>query len=93
MKMKAVDQLHISALGADTMPAGTEFEVSASLAADLEKKGLAVRVTEEASDQMSDEPKPEAGKTEAAKAEEAPANKAEQPPANKATKPSRKKKG
>jgi len=44
MKMKVVDQLHLSALGPHTMGKNTEFEVSDDQAADLEKRGLAVRV-------------------------------------------------
>lgn len=71
MKMKAKDQLHLSALGPNTMAAGTEFDVSDALAEELEKKGLATRVDAPA-------------EAEAEKAEATPANKAEPTPANKA---------
>ena len=67
MKMKVVDQLHISQLGPNTMGKGTIFECSDALAADLEKRGLAVPV---------DKPAP-------VKKEKAPKNKSETAPKNK----------
>lgn len=42
--MKAADTLHISAVKADNILPGEEFEVSAPVADDLEARGLAVRV-------------------------------------------------
>lgn len=41
MKLKVRDQLHLSALGPDTMGKGHEFEVSDDVGADLMKRGLA----------------------------------------------------
>lgn len=72
MKMKVVDQLHLSALGPATMAKGAEFEVSDPLGKDLEQKGLATRV----------EPAKTATDS-AAKSEPAPANKKEPAPVNK----------
>lgn len=43
MKMKVVDQLHLSSISPHTMGKGHEFEVSDEMAADLEKRGLATR--------------------------------------------------
>jgi chaperone required for assembly of F1-ATPase len=44
MKMKALDQVSISSVKADTLRPGEEFEVSDALGTELEKKELAVRV-------------------------------------------------
>lgn len=41
--MKAVDTLHISAVGPHAIQAGAEFEVPTHVADDLEKRGLATR--------------------------------------------------
>ncbi len=70
VKMKAVDQLFVSSVSPDTMAPGQEFEVSTSVADDLEARGLAKRVG--------------GSKKEEAKAETAaPENKMEPEPANK----------
>lgn len=72
MKMKVVDQLHVSSVSPHAMGKGQEFEVSDAIGTDLEKRGLATRVEGEEA-------------IVAAKAEEAPPNKAERAaPANKA---------
>lgn len=65
MKMKVVDQLHLSALGPNTMGAGEIFECSDALAADLEKRGLAVPA----------EPRAKKEKAPKNKAEQPPKNK------------------
>lgn len=44
VRMKALDQLHISSVQADTLAPGEEFEVSSSRADELEAAGLAERV-------------------------------------------------
>jgi hypothetical protein len=44
VKMKAVDQLHLSELGPDTLQPGQTFETDAVSAKSLEKRGLARRV-------------------------------------------------
>lgn len=80
MKMKVVDQLHISSVGPEVMGKGKEFEVSAAVGKELEKKGHAVRVDQDEDDQHENSQEP----AQAEKAEEAPANKAEPAPANKA---------
>jgi hypothetical protein len=67
--MTAVDQLHLSEVGPDTLAPGAEFETSETFAAELEKRGLATRA---------------AGKAASApdnKAEPAPDNKAVAPEA------------
>lgn len=78
MRVRVVDQLHVSAVSSDTMPKGTEFEVSEPLAKELEAKGLVVRVETAESTEPAPAPTGE-------KAELAPANKAEKPPLNKAS--------
>lgn len=62
--MKAVDTLHISAVGPHSIQPGGEFEVSSHVADDLEKRGLATRADAKAA------PAPEN------KMDNAPANKA-----------------
>lgn len=71
MKMKVVDQLHLSAVSRDTMPAGHEFEVSDDLGGQLAAKGLAVPINEMAGESQKSEPPPQN------KAEPAPDNKAQ----------------
>jgi hypothetical protein len=71
VRMKANDTLHLSAVRADNLAPGEEFEVSGVFADDLESRGLATRL----------------GAKAGAKAEEAPANKAETAPVNKAAVP------
>lgn len=44
--MKANDTLHLSSVGPDNLQAGDKFEVSTSVADDLERRGLATRVGE-----------------------------------------------
>jgi hypothetical protein len=44
VELEVVDQLHISAVSADTMPAGTRFSVSADTAKGLIERGLARKV-------------------------------------------------
>jgi hypothetical protein len=68
-RMKVVDQLHLSAIGPNTMGKGTEFEVSDPVAADLERRGLAVRIGDEK------QKAPPANKMQAA-----PQNKSQKPP-------------
>lgn len=41
VELEVIDQLHISSVGAETMPAGTKFTVSADAAKDLIERGLA----------------------------------------------------
>jgi hypothetical protein len=41
VELEVIDQLHISSVSADTMPAGTRFTVSADAAKDLIDRGLA----------------------------------------------------
>lgn len=79
VKMKATDTLHISSLGPNSLTPGEEFEVSGQIADDLEKRGLASRVT--------DEPEP------VEKAEPAPENKAEAEPENKSVVSASRKRG
>lgn len=73
--MKAVDTLHISSVKADSLQPGEEFEVSGHIAEDLEKRGLAERVGEQA-EQKADE-------VSENKMEAAPANKAAKAPKSK----------
>lgn len=44
MKIKLIDQLHISEVSPDTLPGGTVIDVSDSTGADLVKRGLATKV-------------------------------------------------
>lgn len=44
IRMKALDQLHISSVKADTLIPGEEFEVTTARADELEAAGLAKRV-------------------------------------------------
>lgn len=44
VKMKAVDTMHISSVGAENIEAGATFEVNETEAAQLEKRKLATRV-------------------------------------------------
>lgn len=71
MKLKALDQIHISSVQADSLRPGQEFEVSDDLGEKMLKSlpGRLEQVAESAA---------------AAKAEQAPQNKAEDPPENKA---------
>lgn len=48
VKMKALDTLHISALGPDNLAPGEQFEVSEDVAASLETRGLATRISRKA---------------------------------------------
>ena len=68
-RMKVVDQLHISSVGPGVMGKGTEFEVSDPIAADLQRRGLAVTVDEEKARPAPDN-----------KMQPAPANKSAKPP-------------
>jgi hypothetical protein len=43
VELEVIDQLHISSVSADTMPAGTRFTVSADAAKGLIDRGLARR--------------------------------------------------
>jgi hypothetical protein len=70
IKMKAVDSLHLSEVGPDSLRPGEEFEISETFARELEERGLATRV--------------EAKPTKPAKAQPAPKNKAEAALENKA---------
>lgn len=44
MKLKAIDTLHVSAVGPDNIAPGAEFEVSDDMARQLIVRGLAVEV-------------------------------------------------
>jgi hypothetical protein len=44
VRMKALDTLHVSAVGPENILEGDEFEVPTSAADDLEERGLAKRV-------------------------------------------------
>lgn len=79
VKMRVVDQLHVSSVGPNTMAKGTEFEVSAATAKDLEKRGVATRV---GGDDGEEEAQPAA---QAEKAAPEPLNKMAAAPANKDT--------
>lgn len=91
MKMRVVDQLHVSSVGPNTMAKGAEFEISDDLGRSLAERGLAAPVgaAEKA------EPAP------SNKAEPAPANKSggvqddggEQHQATQAGEPTRGKRG
>lgn len=48
VKMKALDTLHISALGPDNIAPGEHFEVSDEVAKSLEERCLATRVAKKA---------------------------------------------
>jgi hypothetical protein len=80
MKLKALDQFHISSVSADTLKPGQEFHVSDSFGQELLKKHagkfecLDVPEAEEAT----------VTEDEKQKSEPAPQNKAEDAPANKA---------
>jgi hypothetical protein len=78
MKLRAIDQVHISSVKADSLRPGEEFEVSDAVGKDLMKahpdKFSAVEEGEQA----------EAAAATDAKSEPAPSNKAEDAPANKA---------
>jgi hypothetical protein len=74
VKMKAVDQVHISSVKADSLQPGEQFEVTEATAKDLEDRGLAKRVGG-----AKAEPAP------TNKAEPAPTNKAAPAPISRAT--------
>jgi hypothetical protein len=62
VKMKATDQILISSVKSDTLRPGEEFEVSAAVADDLEKRGLPVERVEVKAEQAPEnkmEPVPE----------------------------------
>lgn len=90
MKLKALDQIHISSVKADSLKPGDEFSVSAALGDELLKKhpGKFVNLDAEAKSTEGEQDTKENDVTEksenAAKAEAAPQNKAEDAPANKA---------
>lgn len=44
VKMVAVDQLHLSSIGPESLHAGAEFFAAAEVADDLEERGLAKRL-------------------------------------------------
>lgn len=44
MKLKAIDTLHVSAVGPDNLAPGEEFEVSDETGAQLVKRGLATEM-------------------------------------------------
>lgn len=70
MKVKTIDQLHITSVGPDTIPGGTTIKVSDSEGAELVKRGLVTEV---------------AGKSAGgAKQAQAPKNKKAAAPRNKA---------
>lgn len=78
MKMKALDTLHITAVGQHNIQPGDTFEVSDADGKDLEKRGLAKPVG--------------TAKSEAApqnKAEPTPENKSDAAPLSKATAPAK----
>lgn len=77
MKLKALDQIHISSVQADTIAPGTEFAVSAVLGRELLKKHP------DRVELVSDE-EPEPETQEEAKMEAPLENKAEPPLSNKA---------
>lgn len=72
VKMKAIDTLHVSSVGADNIAPGGEFAVDEDTARQLEERGLATRVKAKAA--------PAAPQN---KMEPAPANKAAKAPAKK----------
>lgn len=74
IRMKATDTLHMSAVRAGNIAPGEEFEVSSPTADDLEKRGLAKRVSAKAA-------APVENKDEG----DAPANRAMAPVSNKTT--------
>jgi hypothetical protein len=80
VKLRARDQIHISALGPNPIAPGSEFELSDAQARGLIKRGLADEVVAEPAPDDAPAAEP------AEKAEPAPQNKAEPAaPANKAT--------
>lgn len=80
MKLRALDQIHVSSIQPDSLRPGQEIEVSAALGAELLKKHPATFESIEADDGGE-------------KADPAPSNKAEDAPANKAITAGRKTKG
>jgi hypothetical protein len=70
VKMKAIDTLHVSSVGAHSLLPGEEFEVSKTEADELEKRGLATLAGDTAVPEEKMQP--------------APANKARQAASNKA---------
>lgn len=58
VRMKAVDTLHVSSVRPENILANEEFEVSAHIADDLEKRGLATRVKAKAPPENKAEPAP-----------------------------------
>ena len=85
MRLKAIDQVHISAAKSESLRPGEEFDVSDDLGKELLEKhpGLFVLVAEQkqSEDEMSDQNTPVSAPKE--KSAPAPQNKAEAAPANK----------
>ena len=81
MKLRVIDQLHVSSVGPHTMGKGTEFDVSDATGADLLKRQPPV--VERVAERTAAAP---------AKAEAAPQNKVERKPKNKAERPPKNKK-
>lgn len=79
VKMKAADTLHITGVKEDNLAPGEEFEVSTSVADDLEARGLATRVGAKAKAESPPENKMEA----------APANKGQRRPISAKSVPSK----
>jgi hypothetical protein len=81
MKLKAIDQVHVSAVQSDSIRPGQEFVVSDSLGKDL-LKALPGMLVKTGNDQPAQEPMSGPAPI-AARAERAPRNKAEPRPRNK----------
>lgn len=58
VKMKVVDQLHLSSIGPDSLGPGDEFHCSAAIADDLEQRGLATRARDDAPTAAATHPEP-----------------------------------
>jgi hypothetical protein len=88
MKLKTLDQIHISSVKADSLMPGEKFSVSASLGKELMKKHPGKFIDLDAEKAADDQPAAEEQEQDVTdkseKAETAPKNKAEDAPANKA---------
>jgi len=80
MRLKALDQIHVSSVQPDSLRPGQEFDISDAAGAEL-LKANPTRL------RQIDEPKAKAAATAENKAESPPLNKAEPDPNNKADKP------
>ena len=56
MKVKLIDQLHISEVSADTMPGGSVIAVSDPTGQDLVARGLATKVSAAPKNKMAAQP-------------------------------------